>query len=127
VASSICQALPQGECGVDGVARSLYPKEIGERNDFHSDFHVFAVEWEKGSLKYFVDGEMTMELTSFHVPIIPRWPFYLILYTAVSPFGLLGALVELPLARGWESGDAHPTEHSVGRCRLTPGAYTRSP
>jgi len=33
-----------------------------------------------------------VELTAFHVPIIPRWPFYLILNTAVSPFGLPDAL-----------------------------------
>jgi hypothetical protein len=42
--------------------------------------------------RYNEDGVKTMELTSFHVPIIPRWPFYLILNTAVSPFGLPDAL-----------------------------------
>jgi len=50
------------------------------------------VEWDKESLKYFVDDEMTSEITRFHVPIIPRWPFFLILNTAVSPFGLPDAL-----------------------------------
>ena len=70
------------------------------------------MEWDKESLKYFVDDEMTSEITRyvfpfpnpdalfahtrltlsfigirFHVPIIPRWPFFLILNTAVSPFG----------------------------------------
>ena len=83
---------PKGECGVDGSARQTFPSEMGAKMDFHSDFHVFAVEWDKASLTYFVDGVPTMELTSFHVPIIPRWPFYLILNTAVSPFGLPEAL-----------------------------------
>jgi hypothetical protein len=36
--------------------RQQYPADIGERMDFHSDFHVFAVEWDKGSLTYFVAG-----------------------------------------------------------------------
>ena len=79
---------PKGECGVDGSAKSQYPSDVGTRKDFHSDFHVFAVEWDKNALRYFVDGVQTSELTSFHVPIIPRWPFYLILNTAVSPYGL---------------------------------------
>lgn len=83
---------PKGECGVDGLARQQFPAELGERADFHTDFHVYAVEWDKESLTYFVDGVVTMELSSFHVPIIPRWPFYLILNTAVSPFGLPEAL-----------------------------------
>ena len=61
-------------------------------NGFPLDFHVYAVEWDKNALRYFVDGVQTSELTSFHVPIIPRWPFYLILNTAVSPYGLPDAL-----------------------------------
>ena len=88
---------PKGECGVDGQATATFPSEAlgyapGAKMDFHSDFHTFAVEWDKDSLKYFVDGSLVNELTRFHVPIIPRWPFYLILNTAVSPFGLPEAL-----------------------------------
>ena len=88
---------PKGECGVDGQATGTFPSEAlgypaGAKLDFHSAFHTFAVEWDKDSLKYFVDGQLTNELTRFHVPIIPRWPFYLILNTAVSPFGLPEAL-----------------------------------
>jgi beta-glucanase (GH16 family) len=92
---------PKGECGVDGLASSTFPSPDGDgtgdgtfprKMDFHGSFHTFAVEWDKESLKYFVDGTLTNELTRFHVPIIPRWPFYLILNTAVSPFGLPEAL-----------------------------------
>lgn len=87
---------PKGECGVDGQAIGTYPSEpnypAGTKMDFHSEFHTFVVEWDKESLKYFVDGELANELTRFHVPIIPRWPFFLILNTAVSPFGLPEAL-----------------------------------
>ena len=92
---------PKGECGVDGQATATFPSPAGDgtvdgtfprKMDFHSSFHTFAVEWDKESLKYFVDGQLTNELTRFHVPIIPRWPFYLILNTAVSPFGLPEAL-----------------------------------
>ena len=88
---------PKGECGVDGQATGTFPSEAlgypsGAKMDFHSAFHTFAVEWDKDALRYFVDGTLTNELTRFHVPIIPRWPFYLILNTAVSPFGLPEAL-----------------------------------
>ena len=83
---------PKSECGVDGHQRRQFPPELGQRGDFHSDFHVYAVEWSKDSLKYFVDDEVVMELTGFHVPIIPRWPFFVALDTAVSPFGLPDAL-----------------------------------
>ena len=76
---------------MDGSAKSQFPPEVGARMDFHSDFHVYAVE-DKNAVRYFVDGVQTSELTSFHVPIIPRWPFYLILNTAVSPYGLPDAL-----------------------------------
>ena len=72
----------------DGTGDGTFPRKM----DFHGSFHTFAVEWDKESLKYFVDGTLTNELTRFHVPIIPRWPFYLILNTAVSPFGLPEAL-----------------------------------
>ena len=98
---------PQGECGVDGEAKAQYPPQSGGtgsddnpltdnlnnlRGDFHSEFHVFAVEWDKRSLAYFVDGVETLRLSQFHVPIIPRWPFYVALSTAVSAFGMPDAL-----------------------------------
>jgi len=83
---------PQGECGVDGYARSAYPSPLDVKIDFSDDFHVFAVEWNKESLTFYVDGHVVNELSQFNVPIIPRWPFYLILNTAVSPFGMPEAL-----------------------------------
>jgi hypothetical protein len=91
---------PQGECGVDGEAKAQYPPSGGSddltnlnlRGDFHSEFHVFAVEWDKRGLAYFVDGVETLRLSQFHVPIIPRWPFYVALSTAVSAFGMPDAL-----------------------------------
>lgn len=83
---------PQGECGVDGYARSAYPAPLDDKVDFSDGFHTFAVEWSKETLTFFVDGHVVNELSQFNVPIIPRWPFYLILNTAVSPFGMPDAL-----------------------------------
>ena len=58
------------------------------------EFHAFAVEWDKSSLRYYVDGVLTNVLDRLTVPIVPRWPFYLILNTEMSPFGMPDAMTE---------------------------------
>jgi hypothetical protein len=54
----------------------------GTAIDFDSSFHVFAVEWNATSIRWFVDGEFYHERTPDTVPI-PQTPFYWILNTAV--------------------------------------------
>lgn len=85
---------PKGECGAEGYSRSAYPPVLERQIDFSVAFHTYAVEWSKESLTFFVDGRPVHQLSRFNVPIIPRWPFYLILNTAVSPFGMPAALGE---------------------------------
>ena len=85
---------PKGECGAEGYSRSAYPPMLERQIDFSVAFHTYAVEWSKESLTFFVDGRPVHQLSRFNVPIIPRWPFYLILNTAVSPFGMPAALGE---------------------------------
>ena len=85
---------PKAECGAEGFARTAYPHLMEPPIDFSAGFHTFAVEWHKETLTFFVDGHRVQHLSRFNVPIIPRWPFYLILNTAVSPFGMPAALTE---------------------------------
>ena len=50
--------------------------------DFSADFHVFAVEWERGRIRWLVDG---VERASSTTPEgVPAEPFYVLLNTAVG-------------------------------------------
>ena len=88
---------PKGECGVDGQATGTFPSEAlgypsGAR--WISTARSTRSRWSGTKTRCGISwtGRSPNELTRFHVPIIPRWPFYLILNTAVSPFGLPEAL-----------------------------------
>ncbi len=50
------------------------------RGDYARDFHVYALEWEPDSMRWYVDGRL------FHSTVagIPHAPHYLILNTAVG-------------------------------------------
>jgi beta-glucanase (GH16 family) len=48
--------------------------------DFSQDFHEFAIEWNKDSVKWFVDGIQHLEVKQY----VPHEPFYIILNTAVG-------------------------------------------
>jgi beta-glucanase (GH16 family) len=48
--------------------------------DFSADFHTFAVEWEPGALRWYVDGVLRAA-TNTGVPAVPM---YLILNTAIG-------------------------------------------
>ena len=56
-------------------------------HDFHSDFHVFAVEWEAEAIRWYVDDKLywTRTLGVDHVSFIPSQPDYIILNTAIQP------------------------------------------
>jgi len=49
-------------------------------SDFSQDFHEYAMEWDKNSIKWFVDGQQYLEVSEF----VPHEPFYIILNTAVG-------------------------------------------
>ncbi len=48
--------------------------------DFSAGFHVFALEWEPGEMRWLVDGEVRHSTKQG----VPQKPFYLILNTAVG-------------------------------------------
>lgn len=48
--------------------------------DFSADFHVFAVEWEKHEIRWYVDGELKFSTKEY----VPDVPFRIILNTAVG-------------------------------------------
>ncbi|MBU1044483.1 MAG: family 16 glycosylhydrolase [Candidatus Omnitrophica bacterium] len=49
-------------------------------SDFSQDFHEYAMEWDKDSIKWFVDGKQHLEVDEY----VPHEPFYIILNTAVG-------------------------------------------
>ena len=58
---------------------------------FDQDFHVFAIEWEPGEIRWYVDGEMFHKATHWYTsyPDAPEGapfdqPFYWILNVAVG-------------------------------------------
>ena len=53
--------------------------------DWAREFHVFAVEWDKESLRFFIDDVFTHEVNAYSAPMIPRWPFFVGIGTSVSP------------------------------------------
>ena len=56
--------------------------------NFYDDFHVFAIEWEPGIVRFFVDQELYTTFTPSRLPAGMKWvfdhPFYIILNVAVG-------------------------------------------
>ncbi len=56
--------------------------------NFSDDFHVFAIEWEPGTIRFYVDDTLYETQTSSVLPSNTRWsfdhPFYVILDLAVG-------------------------------------------
>jgi beta-glucanase (GH16 family) len=74
-----------GYSGASGVGAS-YGLPGGAR--FADDFHVFAVEWEPGVLRWYVDGLHYHTLTPDKLPAGAKWvfdhPFFILLNVAVG-------------------------------------------
>ena len=55
---------------------------------FADDFHVFAVEWEPKTVRFFVDQELYATFTPARLPAGMKWvfdhPFFIILNVAVG-------------------------------------------
>jgi beta-glucanase (GH16 family) len=55
---------------------------------FSDEYHVFAIEWEPGVIRWYVDGELFLTLTDADIPAGTEWvfdhPFFLIMNVAVG-------------------------------------------
>ncbi len=94
-------------CSYDGQRRTS-SGTLRSNVDFSRDFHIFALEWEPDSIRWYVDGNLIHATTQG----IPHTPHYLILNTAVGG--------------GWpgnpDSTTAFPQYHDIDYVRV----YQRS-
>lgn len=74
-----------GYSGANGIGAS-YSLANGKR--FADDFHIFAVEWEPGVLRFYVDGHLYETRTPADLPANSQWvfthPFFILLNVAVG-------------------------------------------
>jgi beta-glucanase (GH16 family) len=78
-----------GYSGANGIGA---PFDLPDNQRFSDDFHVFAVEWSKNKIRWFVDGKHYKTITPQNIPEGKQWvydhPFFLILNFAVGgPWG----------------------------------------
>lgn len=78
-----------GYSGAKGIGKAY---SSADDRAFADDFHVYAVEWSKNKIEWFVDGKSYQTLTPKNLPKDARWvydhPFFLILNLAVGgPWG----------------------------------------
>jgi len=66
-------------CSFDGQRRSSSGKHTGSV-DYTVDFHVYTLEWEPDSIRWYIDGQLIHATSSG----IPHTPHYIILNTAVG-------------------------------------------
>ena len=66
-------------CSFDGTRRSSSGTWKGPV-DYTRDFHIYALEWEPDSIRWYIDGNLIYATTSG----IPHKPHYLILNTAIG-------------------------------------------
>ena len=73
-----------GYSGGSGIGGS-YTLDDG---NFSDDFHVFAIEWEPGEIRWYVDGNLFLTITDEDIPEDTTWvfdhPFYLLMNVAVG-------------------------------------------
>ncbi len=55
---------------------------------FADDFHIFAIEWEQNTLRFYVDGQLYKTTIASDIPSGDRWvydhPFFIIMNVAVG-------------------------------------------
>lgn len=66
-------------CSFDGTRRSASGTWKGPV-DYTRDFHIYALEWEPDSIRWYIDGNLIYSTTNG----IPHKPHYLILNTAIG-------------------------------------------
>jgi beta-glucanase (GH16 family) len=74
-----------GYSGAGGIGAS-FSLPAGQR--FSDSFHVFAVEWEREVVRWYVDGQLYETRTTTNLPTGSRWvfdhPFFLLINVAVG-------------------------------------------
>ena len=66
-------------CSFDGTRRSSSGK-WSDTIDYTKDFHIYALEWEPDSMRWYIDGNLIHSTTNG----IPHKPHYLIVNTAIG-------------------------------------------
>lgn len=72
--------------GADGRPQSNHSWVFG-RTDYSAGFHRFAVEWEPGSIRWFIDGVQTKEVSG---PTVSNVPMFLVLSLQIGHAWWLG-------------------------------------
>ena len=74
-----------GYSGAHGIG-APFSLPVGER--FRDDFHLYAIEWEPGVIRWYVDSKQYHQVTPASLPAGTKWvydhPFYLLLNLAVG-------------------------------------------
>ena len=74
--------------GYSGDAGISAPYSLPSGRAFADKFHVFAVEWEPGVIRFYADGKLYATVTPANLPPGKKWvydhPFYLLLNLAVG-------------------------------------------
>ncbi len=71
--------------GAKGIGTAY---KLADNSVFADNFHVYAVEWEKDKIEWFVDGKLYQTLTNKNLPKGKKWvydhPFFLLLNLAIG-------------------------------------------
>jgi beta-glucanase (GH16 family) len=74
-----------GYSGANGIGAAY---KLPDNSVFADDFHVYAVEWKKNKIQWFVDGKLYQTLTPKNLPKGEKWvfdhPFFMLLNLAVG-------------------------------------------
>lgn len=74
-----------GYSGANGIGKS-YTLPLGQK--VNDDYHVFAIEWSRDSIEWFVDGASYHTLTPASLPAGRQWvfnkPFFILLNLAIG-------------------------------------------
>lgn len=74
-----------GYCGANGIGSQL---SLPPGRQLATDFHLFAVDWQPGSLRWYIDNQLYFTLTPAQLPPNTAWvfdhPFFLLLNLAVG-------------------------------------------
>lgn len=74
-----------GYSGANGIG---VPYVLPAKQRFADDFHVFAVEWEPNTIRFYVDADLYATRTRSEIPADRNWvfdhPFFLLLNVAVG-------------------------------------------
>jgi beta-glucanase (GH16 family) len=73
-----------GYSGAEGIGKA----DTLSSAAYADDFHIFAVEWKPGEIRWFVDGRQYHRMTPADIPPGTKWvfdhPFFLLLNLAVG-------------------------------------------